>query len=127
MGCGVAVDTIWRSVTDTPATLPDRPTEVLTPAAAPAVAAAGHGRWIALGAAVLAALAAAALVLAWNTQQRVKSLEAELVKRQADSGSQATEARTLARQAELTARETAARQALMEARVSEHCCCCCQT
>ena len=80
---------------------------------------AGHGRWIAAGAAVLAALAAAAVVLAWNTQQRLKSLEAELVKRQQDSGSQATEARTLARQAELTARESAAKLALLEARVAE--------
>ena len=79
----------------------------------------GSGRWIALGAVVLAALAAAAIVLAWNTQQRLKSLEAELVKRQQDSGSQATEARTLARQAELTAREAAAKLALLEARVAE--------
>jgi uroporphyrin-3 C-methyltransferase len=79
----------------------------------------GSGRWIAAGAAVLAALATGATVLAWNTQQRVKSLEAELVKRQADSGSQATEARTLARQAEITAREAAAKLALLEARVAE--------
>jgi uroporphyrin-3 C-methyltransferase len=78
-----------------------------------------HGRWIAAGAALLAALAAAALVLAWNTQQRLKSLEAELVKRQQDSGSQATEARTLARQADSTARESAAKLALLEARVAE--------
>jgi uroporphyrin-3 C-methyltransferase len=77
------------------------------------------GRWIVVGACVLAALAAAALVLAWNTQQRVKSLEAELVKRQQDSGAQATEARTLARQAELTSREAAAKLALLEARVAE--------
>lgn len=87
--------------------------------AAAAVASPGSGRWIAVGAAVLAALAAAAIVLAWNTQQRLKSLEAELVKRQQDSGSQATEARTLARQAELTAREAAAKLALLEARVAE--------
>ncbi len=80
---------------------------------------AGHGRWIAAGAALLAALAAAALALAWNTQQRVKSLETELVKRQQDSGSQATEARTLARQAELSSRETAAKLALLDARVAE--------
>ncbi len=72
-----------------------------------------------MGAAVLAALAAAAVMLAWNTQQRLRSLEAELVKRQQDSGSQATEARTLARQAELTAREAAAKLALLEARVAE--------
>ncbi len=77
------------------------------------------GRWLAAGAAALAALAAAALMLAWNTQQRVKALEAELVKRQQDSGSQATEARTLARQAEVSSREVTARLALMEARVAE--------
>ncbi len=68
---------------------------------------------------MLAALAAAALVLAWNTQQRVKGLEAELVKRQQGSETQATEARTLARQAELGAREATAKMALLEARVAE--------
>ena len=74
---------------------------------------------MATGAAVLAAVAAAALMLAWNTQQRVKTLESELVKRQQDSGSQATEARTLARQAEAVAREAGAKMALLEARVAE--------
>ena len=88
-----------------------------TPGAPAAVAV--PGRWIAAGAAVLAALATAAGVLAWSAQQRVKGLESELVKRQQDSGSQATEARTLARQAELNARETAAKLALLEARVAE--------
>ncbi len=77
------------------------------------------GRWIAAGATLLTALATAAVVLAWSAQQRVKGLEAELVKRQTDSGSQATEARTLARQAELSSRETAAKLALLEARVAE--------
>ena len=71
------------------------------------------------GALLLTAVATAALVMSWNTQQRVKALEAELVKRQQDSGSQATEARTLARQAESTARESSARLALLEARVAE--------
>jgi len=87
----------------------------------PATAHAGSlpGRWVAAGAAVLAAVAAAALMLAWNTQQRVKALESELVKRQQDSGSQATEARTLARQAEAVAREAGAKMALLEARVAE--------
>ena len=74
---------------------------------------------MAVGAAVLAALTASALMLAWNTQQRVKALEAELVKRQQDSGSQATEARTLARQAEVSSREVTAKLALLEARVAE--------
>ena len=81
--------------------------------------AAGPGRWIATGAAVLAALATAALVLAWNTQQRVKALEGELVKRQQDSGTQAAEARLLARQAQEGARDSAAKLALLEARVAE--------
>ncbi len=79
----------------------------------------GTGRWWALAGLVLAGIATAALVLAWNTQQRVKALETELVKRQQDSGSQATEARTLARQAEAVAREAAARVALLDARVAE--------
>ena len=81
--------------------------------------AAGTGRWIAAGGLLLAGVATAALVFAWNTQQRVKSLEVELVKRQQDSSGQATEARTLARQAEAVAREAAARVALLDARVAE--------
>ena len=89
----------------------------LAPAQAPAAAV--PGRWLAAGAAVLAAAATAAGVLAWSAQQRVKGLETELVKRQQDSGSQAAEARTLSRQAELTARETAAKLALLEAHVAE--------
>jgi uroporphyrin-3 C-methyltransferase len=118
----MAVDTILRPVTETPA--PPSAAPAQAPAGTPApvaaqAAGAAHGRWIAAGAAVLAALAAAALVLAWNTQQRLKSLEAELVKRQQDSGSQATEARTLAREAELSARESAAKLALLDARVAE--------
>ncbi len=68
---------------------------------------------------LLTALATAALVLAWNGQQRVKALEGELVKRQQDSGAQAAEARLFARQAQDVAREAAAKIALLEARVSE--------
>lgn len=64
-------------------------------------------------------MAAAALGLAWNTQQRLKLAELEIVKRQQDSGTQAAEARLLARQSEAAARETAAKVALLEARVAE--------
>jgi len=121
-------------VTETPAPTPAVPEDAALPpvpaapaaaaAAAPTVATAAlspavTGRWIAVGATVLAAVSAAALVFAWNTQQRVKSLESELVKRQQDSASLSTEARTLARQAEVTAREAAAKMALLEARVAE--------
>jgi uroporphyrin-III C-methyltransferase len=72
-----------------------------------------------LVAVVLAVLATAATVFAWNTQQRVKGLERELVKRQEDSGSAAAEARLVARQAQESARDVSAKLALVEARVSE--------
>ena len=85
---------------------------------APLIASA-TGRWIAGGAAVLAALTTAALVLAWNTQQRVKALEAELVKRQQDSAGQAAEAKLLSKQANDLARDSAAKLSLLEARVAE--------
>ena len=106
-------------------------TEPLAPTAAPAEPAAAvaapaaseahaiPGRWIAAGAAVLAGLAAAALVYAWNTQQRVKALEQQMVKRQEDSGAMATEAQMLARQAQDNARDAAAKVALLEVRVAE--------
>ena len=78
-----------------------------------------QARWVAMGAVLLAVLATVALAFAWNTQQRVKALEVELVKRQQDSSSEAGEARTLSRQAESVARETAAKVALLDARVAE--------
>ena len=77
------------------------------------------GRWIAIGAAVLAAMSAAAVVYAWNTQQRVKALESELVKRQQDSTGQAVEAHVMAKQAQDVARESAGKLSLLEARVAE--------
>ncbi len=99
----------------------DLPTSaaLITPPIAPPIAPQSMGRWIAAGAVLLAALSAAALTLAWNTQQRLKSAEFELVKRQQDAGGQAAEARTLARQADATVRESAAKIALLEARVAE--------
>ena len=101
-------------------------TEPISPPAATAGAAAAHGgghglpgRWVAAGAMLLAALCAAAMVYAWNTQQRVKGLEQQLVKRQDDSSAQATEAQMLAKQAQETSRDAAAKLALLEARVAE--------
>ncbi|MDP1900065.1 MAG: uroporphyrinogen-III C-methyltransferase [Rubrivivax sp.] len=106
-------------MTESPAPSSDTPAQAVAAPALVVPAHAASSRWLAAGAAVLAALAAGALGLAWSTQQRVKTLEVELVKRQQDSGSQATEARTLARQAEITTRESAAKVALLEARVAE--------
>ena len=64
-------------------------------------------------------MAAAAMVFAWSTQQRVKALEAELVRRQQDAAAQATEARMAAKEAQEMAREVAAKLALLDARVAE--------
>ena len=64
-------------------------------------------RWIAAGAVLLTALCAAAVMYAWNTQQRVKGLEQQLVKRQEDSGHQAAEAQMLAQWLTEELKETA--------------------
>ncbi len=77
------------------------------------------GRWIAAAAVLLTALCAAAVMFAWNTQQRVKGLEQQLVKRQEDSNVQAAEAQMLARQAQDSSRDAAAKLALLEVRVAE--------
>jgi uroporphyrin-3 C-methyltransferase len=76
-------------------------------------------RWVVAGALVLAAAATAAVVIAWTTQQRLRALEAELVRRQQDSGNAASEARLLSRRAEEAAREVTAKVAMLEARVAE--------
>jgi uroporphyrin-III C-methyltransferase len=70
--------------------------------------------------ALLALLAVAALWLAWQTTQRMRSLEQELVRRQQESQTLATEARVLARQAQDESRDAAAKVALMESRVAEN-------
>jgi uroporphyrin-3 C-methyltransferase len=67
----------------------------------------------------LAALSIASLSLVWTTQQRVKTLEQELVRRQQSSQDQSTEARLLARQAHDAAADVAAKLGLVEARVAE--------
>jgi uroporphyrin-3 C-methyltransferase len=70
--------------------------------------------------AVLAlAVTAVALALAWQTQQRVKSLERELVLRQDASQRDAADARAVARTAQELAQDAAAKSALLEARVAE--------
>jgi uroporphyrin-3 C-methyltransferase len=67
-----------------------------------------------------AALAVGALWMAWQTSQRTQSLEQELVRRQQDSQTLATEARVLARQAQDVSRDAAAKVALLESRVAEN-------
>lgn len=74
-------------------------------------------RWLVVLALVL--LGVASIVLAYQAQQRVQSLEQDLVRRQQDSQEQATEARALARQAQDVSRDASAKVALVEARLAE--------
>lgn len=75
--------------------------------------------WHLWAAVVLSIVCAAAAWTAWNAQQRVKSLEQELIKRQQDSQGMSTEARVLAKQAQEQSREAAARTTLLETRLAE--------
>jgi uroporphyrin-3 C-methyltransferase len=87
-------------------------------ALAAAVPAPSRTGWVFAG--VAAALALAAMVLAWQTWQRVQQLEQELVRRQQDSSTKAAEARVLAKQAQDVSRDAAAKVALVEARIAEN-------
>jgi uroporphyrin-III C-methyltransferase len=69
---------------------------------------------------LVALVAIGALWTAWQTSQRTQSLEQELVRRQQDSQTLATEARVLARQAQDVSRDAAAKVALLESRVAEN-------
>ena len=89
------------------------------PASTSAPAPALTARWLWGIVALLSVLSIVSLLLAWRVDQRSASLEQELVRRQQDSGGQATEARMLARQAQQAMGETAAKVALIEARLAE--------
>jgi uroporphyrin-3 C-methyltransferase len=75
--------------------------------------------WVRWAVLILSVAVAGAGWLAWNTQQRVESLQKELVRRQSESQGQSTEARILARQAQDLSREAAARTTLLETRLAE--------
>lgn len=68
---------------------------------------------------LLGAMAAAALVSSGMLWQKLSAIQEQLARQSADSGAQAIEARTMARQAEELVRDTAARLSVAEARVSE--------
>jgi uroporphyrin-3 C-methyltransferase len=87
------------------------------PPDAPATSLSRRGAFI--GAALIGALAVASLTLAIHSQQRLKSLEQELVKRQQDSQGQVIEARAAAKQAQDISHAAEAKVALLEARVAE--------
>ena len=84
------------------------------PVAPPAQGGGGH---FALALATMLALAGlASSALLW---QKLNHIQEQLARQSADTGAHATEARTLARQAEELARETAARLTVAETRVNE--------
>src|SRR5471032_1696642 len=72
-----------------------------------------------IGAALFGTLSVAAFVSAWHTQQRVHSLEQELVKRQQTSQDDATEAKLLAKQALDSVREANGKLGVLDERVAE--------
>lgn len=92
------------------------------PAAARAVGAPAGitlpGSWLIAGA-VVGAFSVAAITLALLGQQRIRSLEQELVRRQQDSQGQAIEARAMAQQAQEVARSVESKVTLLDGRVAE--------
>lgn len=65
------------------------------------------------------ALCAASLIASFMLWQKLSNIQEQLARQSADAGTNAIEARTLARQAQDLARETAARQALTDTRLGE--------
>ncbi len=76
-------------------------------------------RWLYALAAVLAVVAGVSLTLAWKTQQRVKAIEQEMVRRLDEGRLQSSEAQLLSKQSQDSSLATAAKVALLEARVAE--------
>ncbi len=91
----------------------------VAPPSAPEMPVAGPARGLAVVAGVLLVISVIALALAWRADQRVGSLEQELVRRQQESARQAVEAQMLAKQANEGMGAAAAKVALLEARVAE--------
>jgi len=98
-----------------PQPAPESPGRALVPAAPPGI----PQRWLWAGAAALLTLTLVSIAMAWAAQQRVASIQQELVRRQQDSSGQSTEARVFAKQAQEGTLEVAAKVALLEARVAE--------
>jgi uroporphyrin-3 C-methyltransferase len=91
----------------------------LAPVVSAAPVAPSAGRWLWVVLALLLAVSVAAIVIAWMAQQRIGTLQHELVRRQQESQTQAAEAHMLAKQAAEGMRDNAAKIALTEARVAE--------
>ena len=101
-----------------PAPEPAAPTPPTTPPAAATAANRPAGAsWTALiGVAVLALIALLLAALLW---QRLSAIQGQLARQSADSGAQALDAHSMAKQAMDLSRETAARQALSDQKLAE--------
>ena len=112
-------------MSDSPTALPlsapdDEPTAVRAPTQAEAQPALPDAWLIPRSwALVVAALAGAGLLVSALLWQKLGAIQEELARRTTDSGAQAIEARTLAREAQEVARELSARLALQETRLAE--------
>ncbi len=91
------------------------------PKAREATSAGANNTWVVprKWALLVAALAAAGLLASGLLWQKLGNIQEELARRSTESGAQAIEARTLARQAQEGTRELSARLALQETRISE--------
>ncbi len=89
------------------------------PVSAPAAPPAKPIPWPQVGFAAVALLGLAGLSMAWLSHSRLQALEQELVRRQASSQGEASEARAQSRQAQELSRDTAAKVALLDARLAE--------
>jgi uroporphyrin-3 C-methyltransferase len=76
-------------------------------------------QWVRWAVISLSVVAAGSGWMAWSTDQRLKSLEQELVRRQQASQNEVAEARLLSHQADELSRQAAARATLLETRLSE--------
>ena len=102
---------------EAPTALPTAPpAQAASPSSPRPAGAASAPVWLTLAAGVIAV---AAVVMGGVLWQKLDRIQEELARRSLDSGAQATEARTLARQAQEAARELSVRQAVMETRISE--------
>lgn len=95
---------------------PDAPVAPLLPASSAAANAWWRSRTWALLVLILALVGALGCLMLW---QKLSHIQEELARRSTDTGTQAVEARTLARQAQDSSRELAARLAVAENRISE--------
>lgn len=105
-----------------PVAIAEPPSAAAAQAPAPSVAVAAPGNLSvgALASITLLGLAAVvALTLALLNQQKLKSIEHELVRRQQDSQGQAVEARAMAKQAQELAQAAESKVSLLDARVAE--------